>query len=246
MPLKSANGLIKFNNVDFAYPTRPLVKIFDGLIFDIPSGSNICIVGSSGSGKSTVASLLLRFYRPTNGSISINGVDIAEMNVKSLRRRIGMVSQEPILFSGTLVENIAYGKPTATRMEIISAARKANCNFISDLPEGLETQVGVKGSQLSGGQKQCIAIARALIKEPDILILDEAISALDAESETLVNEALIELLHGRNTTISIAHRLSTIKRSDQIIILHRCKVIKVGSYTQLADDKTSVFSKLIE
>ncbi|KAM3439673.1 hypothetical protein NHJ13734_003613 [Beauveria thailandica] len=246
-PVKSAQGPIRFNNVTFAYPTRPAVKIFNGLDFEIPSGSNVCVVGPSGGGKSTVASLLLRFYNLTDGSITINGVDISGMNVKSLRRRIGMVSQEPVLFSGTIAENIAYGKPHATRAEIIAVARRANCNFIGDLPDGLETQVGARGSQLSGGQKQRIAIARALLKDPDILILDEATSALDAESETLVNEALAGLLRGHNTTISIAHRLSTIKRSDQIIVLNtEGKVAEIGSYTQLAANKDSAFSKLME
>lgn len=158
-----------------------------------------------------------------------------------------MVSQEPVLFSGTIAENIAYGKPRASRAEIVAAARRANCNFISDLPDGLETQVGARGSQLSGGQKQRIAIARALLKDPDILILDEATSALDAESETLVNEALAGLLRGHNTTISIAHRLSTIKRSDQIIVLNNeGKVAEIGSYAQLATDEGSAFSKLME
>ncbi|KAF4121795.1 putative ABC transport system ATP-binding protein [Geosmithia morbida] len=247
VPVKSAQGPIKFSDVSFAYPTRPAVKIFNGLDFEIPSGSNVCVVGPSGGGKSTVASLLLRFYNPTAGSISINGVDISTMNVKSLRRRIGMVSQEPVLFSGTIAENISYGLPKASRADIISAARRANCNFISDLPDGLETQVGARGSQLSGGQKQRIAIARALLKDPDILILDEATSALDAESETLVNEALAKLLHGHNTTISIAHRLSTIKRSDKIIVLNNDgKVAEIGSYTELAADPESAFSKLME
>lgn len=246
-PVKSAQGNIRFSNVRFAYPTRPAVNIFNGLDFEIASGSNVCVVGPSGGGKSTVASLLLRFYNPTAGSITINGVDISTMNVKSLRRRIGVVSQEPVLFSGTIAENIAYGKPHASRAEIISAARRANCTFISDLPDGLETQVGARGSQLSGGQKQRIAIARALLKDPDILILDEATSALDAESETLVNEALAKLLGGNNTTISIAHRLSTIKRSDQIIVLNKDGMVaEIGSYVQLAADKESAFSKLME
>ncbi|CAM1510256.1 Fc.00g005910.m01.CDS01 [Cosmosporella sp. VM-42] len=247
VPVKSAQGPIKFTDVTFAYPTRPAVKIFNGINFEIPSGSNVCVVGPSGGGKSTVASLLLRFYNPSSGQITINGVDVSTMNVKSLRRRIGMVSQEPVLFSGTIAENIAYGRPNASRTSIISAARRANCNFISDLPDGLETQVGARGSQLSGGQKQRIAIARALLKDPDILILDEATSALDAESETLVNEALAGLLRGRNTTISIAHRLSTIKRSDQIIVLNNeGKVAEIGSYTQLAANPHSAFSRLME
>lgn len=245
--ITSAQGPIRFSNVSFAYPTRPAVSIFNNLDFEIPSGSNVCIVGPSGGGKSTVASLLLRFYNPTQGTIYINGVDIRNMNVKSLRRRIGMVAQEPVLFSGSIAENIAYGRPEASRSDIIIAARKANCGFISDFPEGLETQVGARGAQLSGGQKQRIAIARALLKDPDILILDEATSALDAESETLVNSALAELLKGRSTTISIAHRLSTIKRSDQLIVLSsEGTVAEIGTYTALSNNPESAFSKLME
>lgn len=247
LPVKSAQGIIKFDNVRFAYPTRPAVNIFNGLNFEIPSGSNVCIVGPSGGGKSTVSSLLLRFYNPTSGTITINGVDITDMNAKSLRRRIGMVGQEPVLFSGTIAENISYGRPNATRLDIIQAAQKANCSFISDFPDGLQTQVGPRGAQLSGGQKQRIAIARALVKDPDILILDEATSALDAESETLVNSALAELLKGRNTTISIAHRLSTIKRSDTIIVLSSDgTVAEVGSYKDLSADPGSAFTRLME
>ncbi|KAH7032813.1 P-loop containing nucleoside triphosphate hydrolase protein [Microdochium trichocladiopsis] len=247
LPVKSAQGIIKFENVHFAYPTRPAVKIFNGLNFEIPSGSNVCIVGPSGGGKSTVSSLLLRFYNPTSGAITINGTNITDMNAKSLRRRIGMVGQEPVLFSGTIAENISYGRPNATRWEIVQAAQKANCSFISDFPDGLETQVGPRGAQLSGGQKQRIAIARALVKDPDILILDEATSALDAESETLVNSALAELLKGRNTTISIAHRLSTIKRSDTIIVLSSDgTVAEVGRYKDLSANPDSAFSHLME
>lgn len=247
VPVKSAQGPIKFSDVSFSYPTRPAVTIFEGLDFEIPSGSNVAIVGPSGGGKSTIGSLLLRFYNPTKGSIFINGVDISTMNGKALRRRIGMVGQEPVLMSGTIAENIAYGKPHATRAEIIAAARKANCEFISDFPDGLDTSVGARGAQLSGGQKQRIAIARALLKEPDILILDEATSALDAESETLVNSALAALLKGHNTTISIAHRLSTIKRSDRIIVLGSDgKVAEQGTYRELSVNPESAFSKLME
>ncbi len=245
--VKSAQGPIKFSNVSFAYPTRPAVTIFDGLDFEIPSGTNVAIVGPSGGGKSTIGSLLLRFYNPTKGTIYINGVDISTMNGKSLRRRIGMVGQEPVLMSGSIAENIAYGKPNATRAEIIAAARKANCQFIGDFPDGLDTSVGARGAQLSGGQKQRIAIARALLKNPDILILDEATSALYAESETLVNSALAALLKGQNTTISIAHRLSTIKRSDHIIVLgNNGKVAETGTYWALSTNPESAFSKLME
>lgn len=182
-PVHSARGPIQFKNVTFAYPTRPAVKIFKNLDFTIPQGSNVAIVGPSGGGKSTIASLILRFYSPSEGEILIDGKDITSMNVKSLRRRVGIVSQEPVLFSGTIAENIAYGRPNATRHEITRAARQANCQFIGDFPDGLDTSVGARGTQLSGGQKQRIAIARALVKDPDILILDEATSALDAESE---------------------------------------------------------------
>ena len=247
LPVHSARGPIRFENVAFSYPTRPAVSIFKGLDFEIPQGSNIAVVGPSGGGKSTIASLLLRFYSPTTGSIKIDGTDISKMNVKQLRRKIGVVSQEPILFSGSIAENIAYGKPKATRAEIITAARKANCVFIEDFPEGLDTSVGPRGAMLSGGQKQRIAIARALVKNPDILILDEATSALDAESETLVNAALGALLKGNNTTISIAHRLSTIKRSDTIIVLGADgTVAQQGSYKDLSQDKGNAFNKLME
>ena len=182
LPVTSARGAIKFNDLSFSYPTRPAVTIFKDLDFEIPQGSNIAVVGPSGGGKSTIASLLLRFYTPTKGYITICGTDISKMNVKQLRRKIGLVSQEPILFSGTIADNIAYARPKATRAEIIAAARKANCRFIEDFPDGLDTSVGPRGAQLSGGQKQRIAIARALVKNPDILILDEGKSPFFAPS----------------------------------------------------------------
>ncbi|RMY99051.1 hypothetical protein D0862_07302 [Hortaea werneckii] len=243
----SARGTIDFQGVSFSYPTRPAVSIFNDLTFKIPQGNNVAIVAPSGAGKSTVASLLLRFYQPSSGTISIGGRDIGTMNPKQLRRKIGYVGQEPVLFSGTIAENIAYGRPMATRSEIVSAARQANCQFISDFPDGLETFVGSRGTQLSGGQKQRIAIARALLKNPDILILDEATSALDAESETLVNQALARMLQGNNTTISIAHRLSTIQRSDFIICIGSDgKVAQTGPYAELSQDKEGAFAKLME
>lgn len=176
LPVHSARGAIRFENVSFSYPTRPAVGIFKNLDFEIPQGSNVAVVGPSGGGKSTIASLLLRFYTPTQGSIKIAGVDISTMNIKSLRRKIGVVSQEPVLFSGTIADNISYAKPDATRKQIIEAAQKANCRFIEDFPDGLDTSVGPRGAMLSGGQKQRIAIARALVKNPDILILDEGMS----------------------------------------------------------------------
>jgi putative ABC transport system ATP-binding protein len=247
IPVTSAKGVIEFSNVSFAYPTRPDNQIFKNMSFAIPGGSNVCIVGPSGGGKSTVTSLLLRFYDLDGGSIRLNGVDIASMNAKSLRRHIGVVSQEPVLFSGTIAENIAYSNPRADRAAIIEAATRANCTFINKLQKGIDTEVGSRGTQLSGGQKQRIAIARALLKNPDILILDEATSALDAESELAVNMALAKLMSGNMTTISIAHRLSTIKRSDIIIVLNNeGAVAETGSYAQLSADKDSAFSNLME
>ncbi|KAI9667164.1 MAG: ATP-binding cassette permease mdl1 [Alyxoria varia] len=245
-PVKSLVGPIEFDKVSFSYPTRPAVEIFRDLNFTIEQGANVAIVAPSGAGKSTVASLLMRFYSPTSGTIKIGGKDISTMNAKQLRRRIGYVGQEPVLFSGSVAENIAYGKPNAPRSEIVNAARRANCTFISDFPDRFDTHVGARGTQLSGGQKQRIAIARALLKSPDILILDEATSALDAESETLVNQAFAALLRSQNTTISIAHRLSTIKRSDVIICIGNDGAIaEMGSYEQLSKNPVGPFSKLM-
>ncbi|TKA64687.1 hypothetical protein B0A49_06427 [Cryomyces minteri] len=245
-PVHSARGPIEFKNVTFSYPTRPAVSIFKDLTFTIAQGTNVAIVAPSGAGKSTVASLIMRFYTPTQGVITIDGKDVSKMNAKQLRRKIGYVGQEPVLFSGTIAENIAYGRPLATKSEIVAAAKKANCQFISDFPDGLETSVGARGTQLSGGQKQRIAIARALLKSPDILILDEATSALDAESETLVNQALSVLLRGNNTTISIAHRLSTIKRSDRIICIGADgTVAETGTYSELSS-REGPFTRLME
>lgn len=242
----SLHGSIKFDSVSFSYPTRPAVQIFRDLSFEIAQGTNVAIVAPSGAGKSTVASLLMRFYTPTSGTITIGGTDISTMNAKRLRRKIGYVGQEPVLFSGSIAENIAYGKPAAPRSEIVHAARRANCTFIGDFPDGLETHVGARGTQLSGGQKQRIAIARALLKAPDILILDEATSALDAESETLVNEALMKLMRGSITTISIAHRLSTISRSDVIICIGADgRVAEVGPYSVLSANPHGAFTKLM-
>lgn len=243
----NARSTITFDKVRFSYPTRPAVTIFEDLSFAIPAGSNVCIVGPSGGGKSTISSLILRFYDPTSGSIRIGEQDLKNVNVKNLRRHIGVVSQEPVLFSGTIAENIAYGMPKATRYQIYEAARRANCDFISDFPDGLDTPVGARGTQLSGGQKQRIAIARALIKQPSILILDEATSALDSESEAAVNEALARLMTENSTTISIAHRLSTIKRSDSLVVLGTDgRVAEQGSFNELIAQPDSALSKLLK
>lgn len=244
--LKVPNGDIVFHNVQFSYPTRPAVKIFTNLTMRINAGSNVCIVGQSGGGKSTVLSLLLRFYDATSGHITIGGQKITDVSPWDLRRHIGVVSQEPILYNATVAENIRYARPEASCAEIIEAARQANCTFLEDFPEGIDTPVGPRGTQLSGGQKQRIAIARAIIKKPSILVLDEATSALDGESEMLVNAALAKLIKTSSTTISVAHRLSTIARSKDVIVLgSNGQAIEQGSFAELYRDSNSELSKLL-
>ncbi|KAK9360686.1 P-loop containing nucleoside triphosphate hydrolase protein [Lipomyces starkeyi] len=243
---KDTKGPIEFKNVKFSYPTRPSSMIFNDLSFTIPPGSNICVVGPSGGGKTTISQLLLRFYDPVEGTITMNGKDIRAFNLLSLRRAIGLVGQDPVLFSGSIADNIAYGKPSATREEVEEAARKANCLFINDFPQGLDTQVGPRGAQLSGGQKQRIAIARALIRNPSILILDEATSSLDAESEAAVTDALRHIMDSDCTTISISHRLSAIRRSDHVIVLDtRGRVVEQGRFQDLVADENSYFMKVL-
>ncbi|CCG82339.1 ABC multidrug transporter Mdr2 [Taphrina deformans PYCC 5710] len=245
-PIHHAKGVIRFEDVTFAYPTRPAIKIFNGLSFSVQPGTNIAICGPSGGGKSTVSSLLLRYYDPMAGRITVDGVDIRDYNLKQLRKQISIVAQEPVLFSGTIAENIAYSDPSAPRSAILEAAKKANCSFVADFPEGLETAVGTRGTQLSGGQKQRIAIARALLKNPSILILDEATSALDGKSEIAVDGAIQRLMQQETlTTITIAHKLGTIRRADRIIVLGpNGSVVEQGTYRELSRQGTE-FTKLM-
>ncbi|XP_005102782.1 ATP-binding cassette sub-family B member 10, mitochondrial [Aplysia californica] len=242
-------GDIRFHGVTFSYPSRPEAQIFSDLDLHIPAGSITAVVGPSGSGKSTLGSLLLRFYDPSHGNITLDGQSIQEVDPHWLRSHISTVSQEPILFSTTVAENIAYGSDdplSVSREDILDAARKANAfNFVSSFPDGFDTLVGERGLMLSGGQRQRIAIARAILKNPKILILDEATSALDAESEHLVQEALERLMQGR-TVLTIAHRLSTIKSADQIAVVDQGKVVENGSYSQLMDLSDGLFRRLVE
>ena len=243
-------GEIEFKNVCFAYPTRPKLTIFKDLCFKIPSGSNVCIVGPSGRGKSTITSLLLRYYNPTSGEILLDGHDITKYNSKSLRRYLGVVQQEPILFSGTIRDNITFGLKAVNvpEEEIIEAAIKANCHdFISKFPDGYDTIIGPRGALLSGGQKQRISIARALIKNPSVLILDEATSALDSKSEYAINQTLQKLMHDEHmTSISIAHRLSTIRKADIVIVLgYDGKVAEQGDFHTLYSNRNSALYKLL-
>lgn len=239
-------GDIEFRNACFAYPTRPDVPILQDLNLRIPKGKSMAIVGESGSGKSTLISLLLRFYDPTSGSILIDKLDIKTLNLKSLRSRIGLVQQEPALFSTTIYDNIKYGNNNASEIDIMKAARAANAHgFISRLPEGYWTQVGERGVQLSGGQKQRVAIARAVLKDPSTLLLDEATSALDTASESVVQEALNKLMEGR-TTVLIAHRLSTIQDVNTITVLQNGLVAESGSHEELLRKPRGLYTRLVQ
>lgn len=229
-------GNIKFENVEFSYPDDHN-QVFHNLNLSIQSGEKIAIVGPSGGGKTTLCNLIPRFYNIDAGKITLDGIDIRHFSVKSLRQNIGMVQQDVYLFSGTVLENIAYGKNSATREEIIEAAKRAGAHeFITKLKNGYDTYVGERGVKLSGGQKQRISIARVFLKNPPILILDEATSALDNESEYLVAHSLAELSKGR-TTITIAHRLSSIRNSDRILVLTNDGIVEEGTHEQLLEQK---------
>jgi ATP-binding cassette subfamily B (MDR/TAP) protein 10 len=249
IPSQNLIGTIEFRNIQFSYPARSEVSVLNGLNLVVPSGSITAIVGSSGSGKSTLPALLMRFYDPNHGGIFIDGADIREYSPQWLRSHMGIVNQEPTLFSTTIAENILYGavEPTSvSQQQIIDAAKMANADsFIQRFPRGFDTVVGERGVMLSGGQKQRIAIARAIIKNPRILLLDEATSALDAESEYFVQEALERVMVGR-TVMVIAHRLSTIKNANQIAVLEAGQIVEVGSYERLMTIPDGMFRKLVE
>ncbi|KAH9535050.1 hypothetical protein CY35_17G034100 [Sphagnum magellanicum] len=245
--LDKVEGNLELRNIDFAYPSRTEAPIFQNFSLRIPAGKTVALVGSSGSGKSTVIALLERFYDPLAGEVLIDSVNIKEFQLKWLRRQIGLVSQEPALFATTIKENILYGKDGATADEVVDAAKSANAyNFIMQLPQGFDTQVGERGVQMSGGQKQRIAIARAMLKKPPVLLLDEATSALDAESEKVVQQALERAAVGR-TTVVVAHRLSTIRTADIIAVVQSGKVLEMGSHDELlARGETGAYAALIQ
>lgn len=239
-------GSIEFKNVFFSYPMRSEVEVLKNISFTIKAGEMVALVGPSGSGKTTIGSLIPRFYEIDSGEILIDGQDYKNFNPFSLRENIGVVSQEPILISATIKENICYSKPEASFFEIQSAAAAANAlDFIESFPQGFDTLVGEKGIQLSGGQKQRVAIARALLKSPKILILDEATSNLDTASESLVQEALNRLMKGR-TTLVIAHRLSTIREAHKIFVLDKGEIIQEGTHEELSQLRGSLYYHLLE
>ena len=239
-------GDINYEHVAFSYPTRPDLAVLKDISFDIQAGEKIALVGPSGAGKSTIVQLLMQFYELSSGHILVDGRDVRQFDLTELRSHIGIVPQETLLFGGTIRENIAYGRTDATDAEIQTAARKANAwQFIQSFPEGLDTVVGERGIKLSGGQRQRVAIARAILKNPAILILDEATSSLDSESEKLVQGAMDELMKNR-TSIIIAHRLSTIRKVDKILVIDGGRIVEQGTHEQLADNENGLYANLLK
>ena len=239
-------GQIKVQDLEFSYPSRPSVQIIKGINFTIEPGQKVAIVGTSGTGKSTLAQLFMRFYEPNAGSISLGDRSIADIDITEWRKMVALVPQEVLLFGGTIRENIAYGKPGATQTEIESAAELAYAKeFIESFPEKWDTMVGERGVKLSGGQRQRIAIARAILKNPKFLLLDEATSALDSESEKWVQSALEELMKNR-TSLIIAHRLSTIRSADLIIVMEEGKIVESGSHEELMKKKSGIYQNMVK
>ncbi len=238
------DGNLEFNNVEFSYPSRKEITVLNGVSFKANAGEKVAIVGPSGAGKSTIAGLILRFYDTQKGQLLFDGKPSNSYSLTDIRNQVAIVPQDVLLFGGTIRENIAYGRLSASTDEVIEAAKKANADgFITGFPEGYDTLVGERGVKLSGGQRQRIAIARALLKDPAILILDEATSSLDSESERLVQEALEVLMKDR-TSIIIAHRLSTIREADKIVVLEKGKVIESGTHHQLMENQEGLYRYL--
>jgi len=243
--LDRVEGRVAFEGVEFVYPQRPDVEVLRGIDLTVKPGEVVALVGPSGAGKSTIGSLLVRLYDPVAGRVTLDGVDLRELDPAWLRRLVGVVSQEPVLFSTTIAGNVRYGRPDATDAEVRDAIRAANAEgFVMAFPDGLATKVGERGQQLSGGQKQRIAIARALLKDPRILLLDEATSALDAESEALVQEALTRLMRGR-TSVVIAHRLSTVVGADRVLVVDGGRIAEEGPHGVLLG-RRGVYARLVE
>jgi ABC-type multidrug transport system fused ATPase/permease subunit len=245
VPLPAGKGAVTFEGVSFAYATRRGQPVLTDVNLSIQPGEVVALVGPSGAGKSTMLSLLYRFYDVDAGRVLFEGTDVRELKLEELRRSLAMVAQEPVLFSGTIRDNIAYGRDGATMAEIEQAARDANAHdFITGFPDGYDTLIGERGTKLSGGQKQRVALARAIIANPRVLILDEATSNLDAESEAAVQSALARLMEGR-TTLIVAHRLSTVRDADRIVVIEGAKIVEIGRHEELMA-RRGTYHRLVE
>jgi len=242
---KPTRGALAFEDVSFRYPTRPDSLALDRFDLRIAPGETIAIVGPSGAGKTTVFNLLLRFYDPEKGAVRLDGVDIRDLRLAELRGALAIVPQEPVLFTGSVADNIRYGRPDASDEEVRAAAKAASAlDFIEALPQGFDSHLGTRGVRLSGGQRQRIAVARALLCDPAVLLLDEATSALDAESERAVQQALDRIMH-KTTTLVIAHRLATVQKADRIVVLEAGQVVDVGTHAELVR-RGGLYARLAE
>jgi ATP-binding cassette subfamily B protein len=243
---KNYQGAIRFEQIEFSYPSRPEVQVLNSFSLNVSPGTQVAIVGPSGAGKSTIAAMLLRFYEPSKGAIYLDDTVSGSIPLTEWRKQMAYVPQDVILFGGSILENIAYGLEQIDEAAVIEAAKKANAHdFISKFPEGYQTLVGERGIKLSGGQRQRVAIARAILKNPRILILDEATSSLDSESELLVQEALENLMQNR-TSFVIAHRLSTIKNAQQIVVIDKGMVVETGNHELLMSQANGLYKRLVE